>query len=161
MTVEVARPRITSILVGVDGSAESDHAAAFAGALGVSVGARVVAAHATGLLDVWPEHPEIGRVRNSHAHVAELMRNAWTESVRAQGLAPEIVIRDGPPAQVLLAVADELNVDLIVVGTRGVGQTDPYGLGSVATRLAHESKRPVVIVPRAPTSNVSDQGASV
>jgi nucleotide-binding universal stress UspA family protein len=146
--VTAPKPQITSILVGVDGSAESDHAAAFAGVLGAAIGARVITVHATGLLDVWPDHPEPG-MRNSHAHVDELMHGAWTEPLRTAGVEPEIVIRDGPPAHVLLAVADELDVSLIVVGTRGVGQTDPYGLGSVATRLTHESTRPVVIVPRA------------
>jgi nucleotide-binding universal stress UspA family protein len=138
---------IHTVLVGLDGSEESERAGAFAGRLAVSTGAAVVAAHATGLLDVWPDDPEHARERNSHARVNDLMGAAWTESLRSEGVEPEIVCRDGSPAHVLLSLADELNADLIVVGTRGVGAADPYGLGSVATKLTHESRKPVVVVP--------------
>ena len=47
--------RLTTILVGIDGSTDSDRAAAFAAKLAVQLGADVVAAHAVGLLDVMPE----------------------------------------------------------------------------------------------------------
>jgi nucleotide-binding universal stress UspA family protein len=43
-------PRITTILVGVDGSPESDRAVAFATKLAIQVDAEIVAAHAVGLL---------------------------------------------------------------------------------------------------------------
>lgn len=147
MSATTSPQPIRTVLVGLDGSEESERAGAFAGRLAVSTGAAVVAAHATGLLDVWPDHPDHACERNSHARVNDLMRTAWTESVRSLGVDPEIVCRDGSPAHVLLSLADELDADLIVVGTRGVGAADPYGLGSVATRLTHESHRPVVVVP--------------
>ena len=160
MTSDSPTRPIRTVLVGLDGSEESERAGAFAGRLAVSMGAVVVAAHATGLLDVWPDDPDHGSDRNSHARVQELMRTTWVESVRSEGIEPEIVCRDGTPAHVLLALADELSADLIVVGTRGVGAADPYGLGSVATKLTHESTRPVVVVPApSPRRRVTPDGS--
>jgi nucleotide-binding universal stress UspA family protein len=138
---------IATILVGVDGSPESDRAAAFASELATQVGADIVAAHAVGLLDVWPEHPEAGKQHNSHAHVTALMEGPWTEGIRRMGLQPRVVLLDGPPAHVLLELADQIDADLIVVGSRGAGQAELFALGDTSTKLAHQSARPVLIVP--------------
>jgi nucleotide-binding universal stress UspA family protein len=52
----------------------------------------------------------------------------------------------GEPASVLIAVADAIDADLIVVGnTSTAGQIRTF-TGSVPSRLAHQSKRPVLIV---------------
>ena len=75
-----AESRINTILVGVDGSPESDRAAAFAMILAEQLDAEIVAAHAVDLLDVWPEHPEaaVAEVRHvldqhRHQHVLRSM----------------------------------------------------------------------------------------
>lgn len=138
---------ITTILVGVDGSPESDRAAAFATKLAIQLDADVVAAHAVGLLDVWPEHPESGEHHDSHEHVTGLMEGPWTDGIRRLGLQPRIVLLDGPPARVLLELADEIDASFIVVGSRGAGQAEVFALGDTSTKLAHQSARPVLIVP--------------
>jgi nucleotide-binding universal stress UspA family protein len=52
----------------------------------------------------------------------------------------------GEPASVLIAVADEVDADLIVVGnSRSTGQVRNF-TGSVPSRLAHHSCRPLLIV---------------
>lgn len=140
-------PRITTILVGVDGSPESDRAATFATTLAMQLGAEIVAAHAVGLLDVWPEHPEEGTAHNSHEHVVALMEGPWTETIRRLGVRPRIALLDGPPGRVLLELADEIDADLIVVGSRGAGQAELFALGDTSTKLAHRSARPILIVP--------------
>ena len=138
---------ITTILVGVDGSPESVRAAAFATQLSIQLHADLVAAHAVGLLDIWPENEEVVDKPNSHAHVITLMEGPWTDTIRQGGVQPRIILRDGPPARVLLDVADELDADLIVVGSRGAGQAELFALGDTSARLAHQSTRPVLIVP--------------
>ena len=139
--------RITTVIVGVDGSAESDRAADFAARLAIQLEARLVAVHAVGLLDVWPEHPEEPDHRNSHAHVTELMEGPWTDTIRRLGIQPTISLIDGSPAHVLLELAEEIDADLIVVGSRGAGEAELFALGDTSTRLAHQSARPVLIVP--------------
>lgn len=140
-------PPIATILVGVDGSPESDRAVAFASELAIQLSANIVAAHAVGLLDVWPKHPEAGKQPDPHAHVKALMEGPWTEGIRRMGLQPRVVLLDGPPAHVLLELADQINADLIVVGSRGAGQAELFALGDTSTKLAHQSARPVLIVP--------------
>ncbi len=54
--------------------------------------------------------------------------------------------RVGEPASVLIAVADAVDADLIVVGnTTMSGQIRKF-TGSVPSRLAHQSHRPILIV---------------
>jgi nucleotide-binding universal stress UspA family protein len=143
-----SEPRqIATILVGVDGSPESDRAAAFAARLATQLGAEIVAAHAVGLLDVWPEHPETHDKPDPLLHVTTLMKGPWTDTIRQLGVQPRIILVNGPPARVLLDLADEIDADLIVVGSRGVGQAELFTLGDTSARLAHQSARPVLIVP--------------
>ncbi len=145
----------TTILVGIDGSASSLHAGRLAGRLAARLHADVVAAHAVGLLEVWPEHPEDHTERNSHTHVREMAAGAWAGPIRLAGVEPRVVLRDGPPAQVLLDLADEYDADIIVVGTRGSGNAALYELGSTAARMTARSTRPVLVVPDSTTSEFS------
>ena len=57
--------------------------------------------------------------------------------------------RQGIPTQVLLRSASALDVDLVVVGTRGVGAPDSPLLGSVSRRIVCEADTPVLVVPAA------------
>jgi nucleotide-binding universal stress UspA family protein len=59
------------------------------------------------------------------------------------------VLLEGDPREVLLRIADDENVDLVVVGTRGAGAAHPSGvrMGSVTHHLVHHSRRPVAIIP--------------
>jgi nucleotide-binding universal stress UspA family protein len=53
--------------------------------------------------------------------------------------------REGKPAFVICDVADELNVDVIVMGTRGVNlEADS---GSTAARVIQLAPCPVLVVP--------------
>ncbi len=56
----------------------------------------------------------------------------------------------GDPATALKDLADQLDSPVIVVGTRrrGVGETiREFFVGSVAARLTHRQRRPVLVVP--------------
>ena len=52
----------------------------------------------------------------------------------------------GEPASVLMAIADEIDADLIVVGNKSMSGRIRKFTGSVPSRLAHQSCRPVLIV---------------
>ncbi|MEP7045703.1 MAG: universal stress protein [Ilumatobacteraceae bacterium] len=54
--------------------------------------------------------------------------------------------RVGDPASVLMAVADAIDADLIVVGNKSMTGRVRKFTGSVPSRLAHQSHRPVLIV---------------
>lgn len=54
--------------------------------------------------------------------------------------------RVGEPASVLMAVADAIDADLIVVGNKSMTGYIRKFTGSVPSRLAHQSRFPVLIV---------------
>ena len=89
---------------------------------------------------VQPERPEM----HDHEAVATLLTEARARFEQA-GVACEVLEREGKPAFVICDVADELNVDVIVMGTRGVKlQSDS---GSTASRVIQLAPCPVLVVP--------------
>ena len=52
----------------------------------------------------------------------------------------------GDPADSILAVAQSVKADLIVVGARGIGAVERFVRGSVSTKVAHHSTCDVLIV---------------
>ena len=68
------------------------------------------------------------------------------EKVRAAGLQGESHLREGPPAACIVALAEELPADLIVLGTRGLTGLKHALLGSVAERTLRTAPCPVLAV---------------
>lgn len=66
------------------------------------------------------------------------------------GLPPELVIErrveSGDPGPALIRVGDDLDVDVIVVGSRGRGAVKRALLGSVSTSVATHAGRPVLVI---------------
>jgi nucleotide-binding universal stress UspA family protein len=55
-------------------------------------------------------------------------------------------IHVGQPAQVIAHQAQELQVDLVLMGSHGRGAVSGALLGSVATKVLHLCERPVLLV---------------
>jgi nucleotide-binding universal stress UspA family protein len=64
-----------------------------------------------------------------------------------RGIQAEILQRKGKPAFTICDVADELNVNLIVMGSRGIGLDLEHTSESVASRVISLAPCPVLIVP--------------
>ena len=56
-------------------------------------------------------------------------------------------VEEGTPWKSILRVADEIDADVIVMGTRTHSAMGQFLLGSTANKVMHNSKRPVLIVP--------------
>ena len=56
------------------------------------------------------------------------------------------VIREGSPARVILEVAQEEDVDLIVMGSSGKSGFDRFIMGSVADKVVNSAKCAVLVV---------------
>ena len=56
------------------------------------------------------------------------------------------VIREGSPAKVILEVANEENIDLIVMGSSGKSGFDRFIMGSVADKVVNSAKCAVLVV---------------
>ena len=81
------------------------------------------------------------------------------------GVAPDVRLVEGPPAQAIMQTADREGAELLVVGSRGRGALRSAALGSVSRELASRAPCPVVIVPSgerwAETGAGDDADASV
>ena len=71
----------------------------------------------------------------------------WCAALDQPGVRSVRLLRDGNPISVLLAVAEEFDAGLIVVGSRGVGGYPELLLGSTSTQVAQHATRPVTIIP--------------
>jgi nucleotide-binding universal stress UspA family protein len=62
---------------------------------------------------------------------------------------PRIARQMGGIAQAVLAAAAEVDADLVVLGTRGLGGVKSFLLGSVSHEVVQHADRPVLVVPSA------------
>jgi nucleotide-binding universal stress UspA family protein len=146
VTVTAPVGPIRRIVVGTDGSENARRAVAWAAALAAACGADVVAVHSLGLLF----HPTAAPLEPAQPHrdeIRSLLEGEWTAGLRTAGVAHRSELRDGSPVHVLLAVAAEVDADLLVVGSRGGGGFPGLLLGSTSSQLSQHADRPVVVVP--------------
>jgi nucleotide-binding universal stress UspA family protein len=139
---------IRKLLVGFDGSEPANRALAMAEDLAREHEARIVLVSAlqpyvagAGMVAV-PEIPT-----RSQLEAAQKEIDALAETMRARGNRIETQVEIGAPAATLLELADEMQVDVIVVGRSGRGAITRAFLGSVTTQLLHQSTRPLLVVP--------------
>ena len=133
---------IQRIVVGVDGSDNAVDALAWAVDLAQCVGAEVVAVHAVGLLEASATHDEASR--NARLRRFETQ---WCAPLSTSDVARRLLLVDGDPVSALLRTASEVDGDLLVVGSRGVGDRSELLLGSTSTQVSQRSTLPVVVVP--------------
>lgn len=134
-----------TIVVGLDGSEHAKHAISFAVELARRDDAKIVIAHI--------EEDIVGKgggpiVANEDELKAEIDRQA--EELSSQGVDTRVkttTVFLGGPAPAIMEIADEVDADLIVVGTRGHSALAGLLLGSVAQRLLHLAHQPILVVP--------------
>ncbi|MEE2679027.1 MAG: universal stress protein, partial [Myxococcota bacterium] len=70
----------------------------------------------------------------------------YAERVQARGTAVETVVREGYPATVIVDEVDNLDADLVVIGTHGHTGLKHLLLGSIAERVVQQAPCPVLTV---------------
>jgi nucleotide-binding universal stress UspA family protein len=136
------------ILIAADGSDESRQAVDFGLELAEDQAARVVLVHVAPAVDVLPTSG-FG-MTGSVPH--ELSDYDWSPLTNARALAEErgIEVRTqmlrGEIVDEIVAYADTIDADVIVVGSRGHGALASALLGSVSRGVLREARRPVLIV---------------
>ena len=136
------------ILIATDGSPASQEAVEFGVELAEEQDAAVVFVHVVPLIDRVPMS-SFGVVGALPHQPSERDREALEE---AEAVAEQRDVRattkllHGDTADEIVAYADNLDVDLIVVGSRGHGVLASALLGSVSRGVLSESKRPVAVI---------------
>jgi nucleotide-binding universal stress UspA family protein len=137
-------PAMRRIVVAVDGSEGSMRALRWATDLARDAEAEVVAAHALSLptweYDLPADDPGVSAA-------AEELATEWCAPLAEAGVPHRSAILDGDPRLLVPRLADEVDADLVVAGTRGHTGIAKVLLGSVATHLLHHEHRPLALVP--------------
>jgi nucleotide-binding universal stress UspA family protein len=116
------------LLVATDGSATADRAAR----KGFALAKRLEA--------------EVGLVFVGHPKTGELILQDTVATMGAEeGVSPSTSIREGDPAQEIIAEAKESSADLVVIGNRGLAGTKALLIGSVPLTVAEYAATDVLI----------------
>ena len=118
------------ILVGTDGSDSAAQAVARAAQLVASTGAELL------VLSAYTR-------RDGPAAAEAVLEEVIAEHKPKRSRA---LVREGPPADVILDAAEDEAVDLIVVGNRGMTGARRFVLGSVPNTISHNAPCSVLIV---------------
>jgi nucleotide-binding universal stress UspA family protein len=133
------------ILVAVDGSEASLHAAQLAATLARPSDGELTLVHVVAPTFMPPEVP-FG-VSPFTEEASKLGEQALDATQAALGYANTKRLNVmGSPAEVLADLAEQGNFDMVVVGSKGRGAVSRVLVGSVTDRLVHICKRPVLVV---------------
>jgi len=136
------------LVVGLDGSQGAQRAAQYAATLAGPLGAELVLVHVVPSLAL--PAGAIGfaeQLLQAHRLRGEALLDTSLNALSRPDLTvTKRLVDAGSPADVLGEVATELGAEMIVVGSTGLGTVTRFLLGSAATRLAHSSPVPVLIV---------------
>ena len=136
------------ILVPVDGSEQSHKAIAFAVDLASHYNATIYLLHVFRLTIIpegLGEYVVLDRVQ-LRALGAKIIAAAEQEAKGHGVERVETAVVEGDPAERIIGYAKDHNVDIIVIGSRGLGSFKGLLLGSVSNKVSHKSDRTCVIV---------------
>jgi nucleotide-binding universal stress UspA family protein len=143
------RRHMRRILVGVDGTAESQRAAHLAANMAQAEGkGLVLACVLPGAADAGTFTPEYARWQRELAQRREQqLTETATREARAE-VAVQTLLIDGidPAAALAKAARDDDDIELIVIGHRDRNTLARAVLGSVADRLVQICDKPVLVV---------------
>jgi nucleotide-binding universal stress UspA family protein len=137
------------ILVPLDGSKVAEGVLPHAKALAYSQGAELIllTVGANPAMDFAFSDPGLAesavleQEERSKKYISEIERQ-----LTSAGFKASTVLRVGSVAEVILAVAEELQVDAIAMSTHGRTGAARWLLGSIAERVVHNSKVPVLLI---------------
>ena len=140
-----------NVLAAVDFSAVSERVLEHAAALARAESARLWLVHVAAPdpefvgLAVGPQHVRDHRAAELRKEHRELQQRA--ERLRASGIEATALLVQGQTVEVLLAEADRLAADVIVIGSHGRGALHRALVGSACEGVLRRTTRPTLVVP--------------
>jgi universal stress protein A len=145
-------PRIRRILVPLDFSPSSDEALGYARAFAIDFGASIHLLHVVEdrlATSPWPNEVYQGSLyglREGLIKEAEKRLSDCASSVRTNGLRVTVDVVIGAPSHTIVEIANDMDADLIVMGTHGRTGISHLFIGSVAERVVRHAACPVLVV---------------
>jgi nucleotide-binding universal stress UspA family protein len=121
-----------TVLVGTDGSITAGRAVARAVRIATAMRSRLIVAYVG---DTETGRTVVDSCRQQHADA---------------GIEIETALLAGDPADAIIGYAEAEQVDLIVVGNKGMTGAQRFLLGSVPNKISHNADRDVLIVQTTP-----------
>lgn len=148
------------ILVALDGSEASDHALDHALSIATKYDAKLVllAVVQRVMIPIFPDEGFGGIPLSAAKDMAQyqekmkdIYKNVLEEAeakVREEhpGLEVETILKEGRPSATIVDIAENDGVDLIVIGSRGIGGYTGWILGSTSRRVVDSCTKPILIV---------------
>ena len=141
-----------TILVCTDGSEHAMRAARYAADLAQKYGASVIAINVSqaSLPIIDPSALIDGVVGESYREevvvAQERIRDGLCELFKSFDVPFRFRGEDGTPVSTIVAVAEQERVNLIVLGSRGLGGFRSFFVGSVSDGVLHHAHCPVLVV---------------
>ncbi|PVX24579.1 MAG: hypothetical protein CW691_07200 [Candidatus Bathyarchaeum sp.] len=135
------KPKLEKLLAAVDGSVHAEKALGYAVALAKHYSANLALLHV--------EEDKLVRIGGPQVvdclgTVGEcILKDA---STKVEGVSFDQILEYGSPAEIIIKVAKKANVDIIVVGSRGLSSVRRYLLGSVSDDISMHARSSVLIV---------------
>ena len=134
------------ILVGTDGSDCSARAASHAVYLARSLGARLYAVNSVNAERAFHAGIHFGEALTDLEKSGREATAAVKGMAEAAGVECEEILAGGRPHRAIIRVSDEVDADLVVVGSTGMTSLERALIGSESEALMRYSKRPILIV---------------
>jgi nucleotide-binding universal stress UspA family protein len=140
------------ILVPLDGSSAAEIALPYAEEIAAKHGAEIILASVSELAAVETDHLYRSYLERIVEQVQRQLKD-WGAKEEAK-VKSEVLL--GRPAREILWYADENNVSLITMASRGRSSRGPWLLGNIAAKVLRATGKPVLLI-RAPVGNAALQ----
>jgi nucleotide-binding universal stress UspA family protein len=144
------RVALRHILVGLDRSEPSFAALELASDVADLLGGSLSVLEVIDYVPPFPLGPSTAVTGKGEERALErvvALLESEVRDIRTRGVGVQVIVRSGNPAPTLLEIADDVDADLVVVGSRGRGGPAELLLGSVARTVADRARRPTLVVP--------------
>ncbi len=128
---------ISSVLVPVDGSENSEKALQYAEALAEKINAKITL--------LYVQEPPFSTLK---PEISMEMGNRILDHAAGKliDMQPESKLESGDPAKKIIETAKKANFDLIVMSSRGHGTVRRFLMGSVSDHVIHYSDRSILLI---------------
>jgi nucleotide-binding universal stress UspA family protein len=140
-----------NILIPVDGSEVSNHAAEQGFLLASKLGSKVTLLYALDIAVLAIPDPEAAManvevMREAFREHADKLMAALKRKASMHGVQPETMVKEGDVHDEIISVAKEKGMDLIIMGTHGRRGLNRLLLGSVAESVARRAHCAVLLI---------------
>ncbi|MCI4432736.1 MAG: universal stress protein [Nitrosopumilus sp.] len=147
--------QFSKILVPIDGSKNADKALSKALIIAEKFDSKIILIHViTDFLQEFSTTAEglaipdtaVVKIRTAIEEQAETMIMKRLEQVQKKNLNCEYIIKVGDTGSEIIQYAEKNNIELIVIGARGLGKFKQLLLGSVSNKVVTNSHCPILII---------------